>query len=432
MINKDVDAAVGMSRLWDARKAGREVARQAIKDLKQPPSFFVLFSTIHYKDHGGFEQLLAGVWEVLPEGTPLVGGTVAGFMNNFGCYTHGCTALAVCCEQMDVAVGVGRNTKRNPKRAARQCARMIQSGLQHSKYDNKFLLNFISGPSVLEFLGQGAKKVIDSTWMSKFISLAFGMSQFLFQKGVGREDEIFEEMVKKLPNHFMILGTSFDNYKGLNNFEFFNENVYTNSIVNLGFSTDTDIEVCTTHGMKKTDIHFEITKLSKDRHIIHKINNKPARDELFNLLNWPKGFLNEKTMALTIPYYPISLKIHDREVPIIMPFVLKHSIGTPCIIDEGEVFILRTSGNDLINGIKENLNNFKTINPEFGLCSTCVTVLHTLGYKVEILREQMLKYYGNKPFIAFFCAGEGTYSPNSKLVYANMSFNTFIYGKKTN
>ena len=91
----EVQAAVGMSRKWDAREAGREVARNTIKQLDAPPDFFLLFSTIHYKDHGGFGEFLSGVWDVLPKGTPLVGGTVVGFMNNFGTYTRGASALAV-------------------------------------------------------------------------------------------------------------------------------------------------------------------------------------------------------------------------------------------------------------------------------------------------------------------------------------------------
>ena len=90
-----LEASIGFSRKWDAREAGREVAESAIKRLSKPPSFFLLFSTIHYKDHGGFQELLDGVWDVLPEGTPLIGGTIAGFVNNYGCYTRGATALAV-------------------------------------------------------------------------------------------------------------------------------------------------------------------------------------------------------------------------------------------------------------------------------------------------------------------------------------------------
>ena len=107
MVETKFDAAVGLSRKWDAREAGREVARNTIKKLNAPPSFFLLFSTIHYEKYGGFKEFLKGVWDVLPEGTPLVGGTVTGFMNNHGCYTRGATALAVSYSNMDVAVGYG-------------------------------------------------------------------------------------------------------------------------------------------------------------------------------------------------------------------------------------------------------------------------------------------------------------------------------------
>ena len=116
MVEEKLEAAVGMSRKWDAREAGKEVARSTIEKLSSPPDFFLLFSTIHYEKHGGFEEFLNGVWDILPEGTPLAGGTTAGFMNNYGCYSRGATALAVSYSNMDVAIGVGHNTKRNPKK----------------------------------------------------------------------------------------------------------------------------------------------------------------------------------------------------------------------------------------------------------------------------------------------------------------------------
>ena len=54
----------------DSKKT-EKVARTAIEKLSRPPDFFLLFSTIHYEKHGGFEEFLAGVWDVLPKGTPL-------------------------------------------------------------------------------------------------------------------------------------------------------------------------------------------------------------------------------------------------------------------------------------------------------------------------------------------------------------------------
>jgi len=430
MNNHRVQAAVGMTRKWDAREAGREVARKTIRQLDSPPNFFLLFSTIHYRDHGGFEEFLNGVWDVLPKGTPLVGGTVVGFMNNYGCYTRGASALAISYHNMDVVLGTGKNTKRNPKKAAKQCSELIKKKFKKSKYNNKFLMNLVSGPETMKIPGQGYKKVVDSGFISKFVSLVFGISQYFLHKGPGREDEFFEEIVKKLPEYYMILGTSMDDYKWINNYQFLNNYILTNSVINLGMATDLDLDVYTTHGMKNTDIKFDITKLSRDGHIIHKINNKPAVHELYRLLDWPEGFLNEKTMAHTILYYPISLKRHGREVPAVMPTILKDSILTPCVVDKGKVSILTVSGQNLIKAMRENLQYFDRIQPEFGIFSSCMTILQTLGYKINIVREELLDYFNEKPFLLFWCAGEGTYSPNNDIVYANMSFNAAVFGNK--
>jgi hypothetical protein len=424
----DIETAIGMSRKWDAREAGREVAESAIKKLTRPPDFFLLLSTIHYEKYGGFQEFLDGVWDVLPKETPLVGGTVAGFINNYGCFSRGASALAVSYPRMDIAVGVGKNTKRNPYRAAKQCALMIQDNLKESPYKNKFLLNFISGPVMPSIPGVGQKKYIRSGFISNFALQVLGLSQALVQKGLGREDEIFEETSQQLPNYQMILGTSMDDYKGIRNYQFYNKKVLTNAVVNLGVATDLSLNVYTTHGMKETDLHFTITKLGARNHAICKINGKPAVPELLRLLQWPEGFLTEETMIHTILYYPISLKRHGREVPVVMPMIMKDYIIIPCVIDDGEVSILTVSGKDLINAVKENLHFFDEIQPEFGLFSACMTILETLGRKTNILQEELHRYFKDKSFLLFYSAGEGTYSPSTNITYANMSFNTAIFG----
>jgi hypothetical protein len=424
-----VEASLGVSEKWDARDAGREVVETAIQGLTRPPDFFLLFSTIHYEKYGGFQEFLNGVWDVLPKGTPLAGGTVVGFMNNYGCYTHGATALAVSYPNMDIAIGYGKNTKRNPKKAAEQCTNMIKRRFVKSAYRNKFLFNIVSGPGFIKIPGYGYKKVIDSGLTSKFVIFAIGLSRYLVQRGAAREDEVFEEMVENLPDYNMILGTTLDNLKGINNYQFFNDKFFTNTVVGLGIATDLDTDVFTTHGMKETNINFQITKL-KNNQIIQEINNKPALKELYRLMDWPEGFVNDKTMEHTILYYPILLKRGKREVPVVMPFILKDSIMTPCLIDKGEAKVLTVSGKNLINSIQNSLQYFDNIQPEFGIFSNCMTILQTLGSKTNIIRKETMKYFGEKPFLMIWSAGEGTYSPVSEIIYANMSINTAIFGHK--
>jgi len=330
---------------------------------------------------------------------------------------------------MDVAIGIGKNTKRSPKEAARQCAEMIKKRLAKTEYPNRFLLNLVSGPGFMKIPGYGYKKVIDSGLTSKFVTLALGFSRYVLQKGASREDEVFEEMVKQLSDFYMILGTTLDDIKGISNYQFFNNEVLTNSIVDLGIATDLNLNVTTAHGMKDTNIKFEITKLRKNQ-IIQEINNKPALGELYRLLNWPEGYINEKTMEHTILYYPISLRRGEREVPVVMPFILKNSIMTPCLIDKGEVSILTISGKDLINSVKNCFQSSENFTPEFGIFSNCMTILQTLGGNTNIIRNEALKYFNNKPFLMFWSAGEGTYSPRSDdFTYANMSFNSAIFWK---
>jgi len=214
----------------------------------------------------------------------------------------------------------------------------------------------------------------------------------------------------------------------MNNYQFFNNKILTNAVVNLGVATDLDMGAYTTHGMKPTDLHFTITKLGARNHAICEINNKPAVPELLRLLKWPEGFLTEESMLHTILYYPISLKRRDREVPVVTPLIMKDYIFVPCIIDDGEVSILTVSGKDLINAVKENLQFFDEIQPEFGLFSACMTILQTLGHKTNIIQEELHNYFKDKSFLLFYSAGEGTYSQARGITYANMSFNTAIFG----
>ncbi|MEF8848262.1 MAG: hypothetical protein V5A68_03925 [Candidatus Thermoplasmatota archaeon] len=112
-----------------------------------------------------------------------------------------------------------------------------------------------------------------------------------------------------------------------------------------------------------------------------------------------------------------------------MPYILKNSIMSSCKVDGGDASILTVSGKDIVGGIKENLNSFCDIKPQFALCSTCMTILQTLGYKVNIVRNELLDYFDETPFLMFYCAGEGSYSPKTDIDYSNMSFNTIVFGK---
>ncbi|RLF57739.1 MAG: hypothetical protein DRN27_07155 [Thermoplasmata archaeon] len=430
MLNESVKVSVGLTREWDARKAGKDIAEKTLEKLDGTPDFFILFSTIHYQDHGGLKELLNGIYEVLPKEVPLVGGTVKGFSNNYGCYARGATALAVSSDQMDVAIGIGHNTKRNPKKATEKCVQMIKEKLDNSTYKNGFLLNIISGSEIPNIPPIGRKKIIEPGAAPNTLMKLFSFSQKTLQMGAARDEEIMEEMVSLMPDFSMLSGGSLDEGSGFRNFQFHNGEVLKNAIVTLGIKTDLDPYVKSTHNMKKTDIEFEITKMSKDCRIIHEINGKPALQELLRLLNWPKNFLNEETWLKTTFYFPIGGKCveqsADENSPHVIGIILGESLLLTCKIISSHASILTIDGKRLLDAVDENLS-YQNISPIFGLISSCATRLETLGNKIYDVRDRIDSYMDGNPFIVFYVGGESTYSLESGLDYANMSFNAALF-----
>jgi len=428
-----IEAAVGMSRKWDAREAGRETAETTIQNLSRPPNFFLLFSTIHYEKYGGFQEFLDGVWDVLPKGTPLVGGTVAGFMNNKGAYARGASSIAVSYPNMDVSVSCCKNIKRKPVRSTDIYTNILKDNLTKSTYENKFLLNLISGAELFNFPGEGQKKIIRSKSVSRVLPQFLKIIEKTTDKGFPKDDEILNNISKKLPDYSFLSGILVDDFKFLKNYQFYNDQVLNNNIVGMGLKTDIPFDVNTTHCMEEKDIHFKITKVGYGGRIIKEINNKPAWPEFLRLLNWDEETLmDEARFTKRMIYHPFGIKRDGRIYPAMTALVLGDYIMTAVKSNPGEeVSILNISGKLLLNAVKENLQKYSNLKPYFGIFSSCVTRLLTLGSKTKYVQNELKNYFQEKPFLVFYVSGEGTYSSKEKkLIDADMSFNSAIFGEK--
>jgi hypothetical protein len=415
-------AAVGMSRKWDAREAGREVARITLEKLGCDPDFILLFSTIHYEKHGGFKEFLAGVWDVLPKDTPLIGGTVAGFINPEGCYTRGATALAVNYPNMDVAVGIGKNTKKAPRLAAKECANQIYRGLSKSKFKNPFLLNIISAGVVPQFPFMQPKRIYNGYYKPFLIDI-FVKFLALFQRGVGREEEVQDGLSKELKKYTMLSGSSLDDMKILRNYQFYGNKVFTNSVVSLGWKSDLNCTANATYWATKKLVKFEVTKLGNDGRTIHEINGKPAAQELLRLLDWPRDYLTERVYS-KIFYYPIAFEESGHLVPEVLGIFIDESLIGTYMMKNKEMYILSTSGREILHSVEDNLKAYAGKGLDLCIISSCATRLETLGSKSYTTFDTILKVMGKKPFLLFNVGGEGAYSPDKGLFYGNEMFNS--------
>ncbi len=425
----DAIVKVGFSEKWAAKDAGRELASRALEGMPRKPSFFIVYSTIHYAENGGFQALLDGIYEVLPKDVPLVGGTVTGFTIPQGCYSHGVAGMAVSYPNMDISVCVGNNTKRDPSAAAKDCARKIKSDLSGSKHSHMFIFTFSAGTEILDVPPVGRSSVIRSELLAKTIMSSFSTSQYILQKGSGREDDLLASLVAEIPDCKLLHGSAIDDVKMLRNYQFCNNVVMTNAVVCLGIKSDLSTVVNFAHGAEPK-VPFEITKISDDGRIIHEINNKPAAGELLRLIDWQEGFFDEKLFAERFPFFPLGLYVNGKF--FIRPFVmiLGESILLMTKVEKGKAFIARISGGSMVSSVDDVLTASTINSPLFGIFTSCAIRFMALGREVYRDRDVLLKHFKNTPFLLGYCGGEAVYSPEIGLGYLNESVGYAVFGSE--
>jgi len=422
----DFEAAVGMSRKWDARGAGREVAETAIRQLHEPPSFFLLFSTIHYEKYGGFQEFLNGVWDVLPKGTPLIGGTVAGFMNNYGCYTRGCSALAVSSLNIDVDVGVGYNTKRNPKKAVDSVFKKIG---KKQKYDNNAIIEVLPTAVIPKIPGIGQKNVILSKKMGNaFLKLLPIMKKLNY--GYDRADDILNLLSDRFKNHTVIGGCTMDDNKMLRNYQFHSHNIEKNTLLTLNLSLPIKIYTVTITGYKIQDKTFDINELSTDKHIVKKINGEGARTALFDKLNLK---IEEKDAVYQLYknafYYPLGFKKENIWHACMLGLIYGENLIFANKVEDTTLTLLHLSIENSIKKLNEEINNLSKKNPSCVFGFACETFLETLGKNIFNIQNSFKKFA--TPFLIPFVAGESIYTPEIGSHHLYESLNLIAFSKST-
>ena len=417
-------AAVEISRKWDGDEVAAEIT-QKFKDKNLNPKFILLFTTIHYESE--FEKILTGIKKEYPD-APLVGGTVAGFMTQEGCYTRGVTALTVDYPNMDVAIGVGHNTKKNPENASTEFAEMIKKGVINSQFTRNFLFVLTSGTRVPSLLGTGVKRVyktkIPSSMLSRMLKTSFQLSQ----KGVGREDIILEEISKQLPDFSIVGGSSIDDNKMEANFQFFNNEIFTNSVVGLSIKTNMPIIFDSQVAVERTDDFFQ-AQTASEKYIIKKIDNKPATKTFFEYLNWPDSLMDERLHRRTF-FYPILFEQNGEIFPEVIGGLIGNNIVCGFDLKSDKLCIGRSSREILINAIKKELENItKSGVPKLGFVIYCSALLETLGRDFFKVQEIIKESYQSSPFLLVATGGEDFCVPDKVLKHSNETINMAAFSE---
>jgi hypothetical protein len=416
------EASVGLSRNWDAFDAGEEVMLNTLEKMEHTPKFVLLFPTIHYKNYGGFQKLLDGVYSRLPHNVPLVGGTVAGFINPYGCFTRGVTTLAAYYENMDVCIGRGDDVKKNPKKAAEEFAKTITDGLKNSHFDDKILISLVSGAKVFKIPFIGSKRILNIP-SGPHIPIFSELSTTLSQYGVARSVEFFNTAGNLLNDFYIVGGETADNNEVTENFQFWGKEVLANSVVGLAIATNLTTKLASaTDAVSTGTTNIHVTQKACWNHIICKINNKPAKQELMRILNWPETFIDER-LYRRIFFYPIGYKDNNGVRPHVIGAFYGNYIIFEYPIESPNIEVLSYSGTDINKSFESVIEELSKGKPFLGVGTACIASLEAIGSKVYLVWDKLKALFGNTPFVFLYMAGEDIKFPGTPPTHLNYSFN---------
>jgi hypothetical protein len=306
---------------------------------------------------------------------------------------------------LNVAVGIGKNTKRNPRKAVDTVYEQIR---EKTKYENNVLIEILPTAVIPRLPRVGQKNVILSDKIGNtMVKLLPTMAKLNY--GFDRADEILEMLSEKFQDGIIIGGCTMDDNKMLKNYQFFSNDVIENSIVLLSISTPLSIKSETILGYKILDKTFEINNISNDKHVIKELDGIGARSALFEKLNLSIGEIDSVyNLYKNAFYYPLGFKKDNLWHAGMIGLIYGENLIFANQILEKNLTLLSLSIEDIFSNINKSIDriNMNKNNCIFGF--SCETFIETLGkniYKIHSLFNRL-----NIPFLIPFVAGESIYN----------------------
>jgi hypothetical protein len=276
---------IGMAKLWylpsgraniqstvaqtDARDE-KEAADSLAKDIKRQidePSFILIFSSTHIDPQKFFKYFT----KKFPEKTKLIGCSTCGEISGYGIKEDTIVAMAIRSEHISVGVGIGKNLKKDGFKAGSAAAEMALNDLEHD-----FSRTISSGTTVGDILRLN-------------LFFAFVFPDFMSQQEENALSGIFSIFGNRCP---ILGGGSGDNLKYKQTYQFYNGEVYTDSILVALFALDCKTDSISAHGWYPTEKSAFVTK-ARGR-TVYELDHKRASAVYAAMIGMPEEELIKK------------------------------------------------------------------------------------------------------------------------------------------
>ncbi len=437
----ELKSSVVCTRLRKSREAGRELANKTLLKLGTTPNFIILITTIHYKKLGGFNEFLAGIYDVFPKTVRLVGATAAGFITPEGCFTFGATLVGVRCDEMHFSCAVAEHMRRNPKLAGHKLGVKIRRELDGSSYPHAFAIHISSGPKAYNLPGLKLQRIIRTEnhtinkIMSTLTSLSLNISGRFLGLGIPFFEDAMGEIYKELCDYSAVGFGSIDDNSLIYNYQFLDNKVFTDSIVLLGVKSNYNFNISTSFGFKKTDKILDVTSVGLGGAEIKTIEGHPAMPWMAEKFGWGKWFFDDVKFyrrSLFTPFMssyvcPITKQVINYIQVLGWVFGDSIILGIKCV--DGKLNLLSASGKSIIDSVDKSVDNISGLDSRLGFIISCSARLETLGPHVYDVYDRLVKHFGSTPFVVVYAGGEDAYTSETGMYHGYESFHVGVLNK---
>jgi hypothetical protein len=392
-----IKTGIGLSNNLNPSKAGAEACRQAVSQAGGRADLVIVFSTVAYEQ----EKVLIGV-RSFSKKIPLVGCSTSGEITTKGPVSKNVAVMALNSDAIEFSIGVGKGTDKNSYEAGVMAAKKAK---EKTKRDFSLFMMLLDG---LAENGAAAVRGVQAV----------------------------------LGENFPIIGGSAgDDFLFKKTYQYYQDQVLTNSAVGMGFSGEFSFGLGVRHGWEPIGLPMKVTKSEGGKLI--EIDNRPALSIYEDYFGKKAEELIKEPIAKMAYTYPLGMSVEGSPELLIRDVVIannKGEITCAAEIPEGSEIRLMLGDQDKAiqsakDAAEQALSQLKGAKPKAIFVFDCIARHKLLGARIGEEITAIQSILGESvPLIGFYTYGEiallgGAVGPKSRSAFHNETMTLMVLGE---
>ena len=392
-----IKTAIGTSDNKDAFEAGSFACQQAIDKVGGQAELIIVFSSVSYDQ----EKMISGVRSVSKE-IPLVGCSDSGEITTNGPTSEQVAVMALSADNIDFVIGVGLGADKDSYAAGMAAAKQVK---EKSVKELSLVMTFLDG---------------------------------LAENGAAVVRGIQEVLGKDMP---IVGGSAGDDFLFKKTFQYYNDQIMTNAVINIGFSGEFFFGVGVRHGWKPIGLPMKVTEAKGSR--IIKVNDRSALSIYEDYFGKKAEELIREPIARMAYTYPLGMSVKGSEELLIRDVVIANEQGEiTCAaeIEEGSEIRLMLGEEERAilaaqEAAKQALSQLKGVEAKAIFVFNCMARKKLLGANIKNEIDAIQEVLGKQvPMIGFYTYGEvapmaGEIGPKCFSVFHNETMTLMVLGE---